>query len=106
MNNEECVYVIFEKGVAKCAIEKAFEKKIISFQKPVSCHLYPIRVTKYATFEALNYHHWEICKPALELGRKKGVPLYMFLQNPLIREYGTNWYQQLAIAAKEIRKIK
>jgi hypothetical protein len=102
VNNEECVYVIFEEGIAKCAIEKAFEAKIISFQKPISCHLYPIRTTKYSTFEALNYHKWEICKSALANGRRTGISLYVFLKEPLLREYGADWYSQLQIAAKEL----
>jgi hypothetical protein len=104
VNNEECAYAIFEKGIAKCAIEKAFEAKIITFQKPISCHLYPIRTTKYSKFEALNYHQWEICKPALEYGKKAGISLYVFLQDPLRREYGADWFHQLQLAAKEIER--
>jgi hypothetical protein len=104
VNKEECAYVVFEKGIAKCAIEKAFEAKVISFQKPISCHLYPIRTTKYSAFEALNYHKWEICKPALEYGKKTATSLYVFLKEPLLREYGADWYSQLQIAAKEFKK--
>lgn len=104
VNNEECAYAIFEDGIAKCAIEKAFEAGKISFQKPVSCHLYPIRITKYSSFDALNYHSWEICKPALKNGNHLKVSLYQFLKNPLIRQYGENWYEQLKIAAQEINK--
>jgi hypothetical protein len=106
VNGEECAYVIFEKGIAKCAIEKAYENGDISFQKPVSCHLYPIRVTKYSSFEALNYHQWDICKDALSYGEKKQVPLYVFLEAPLKREYGDDWYKQLKIAAKELLNNK
>jgi hypothetical protein len=106
VNGEECAFVIFEDGIAKCAIEKAFEAGKVSFKKPVSCHLYPIRITKYSTFEALNYHKWEICKPALALGRKMNLPLHIFLAEPLTRKYGREWYEQLKIAAEELKKQK
>jgi hypothetical protein len=102
VNNKECAYAIFEKGIAKCGIEKAFLDSRIDFQKPVSCHLYPIRVTKYSSFEALNYHQWEICQPARKLGVKKELPVYVFLKQPLVREYGEDWYKQLELAAKTI----
>jgi hypothetical protein len=104
INNKECAYVIFESGIAKCAIEKAYELKAISYQKPVSCHLYPIRITKYKDFEALNYHEWNICKPALVLGNKKNIPLNKFLANPLIRKYGEQWVEKLEIASQEVLK--
>lgn len=103
VNNKECAYAIFENGIAKCGIEKAFELKVINFRKPISCHLYPIRVTKYSSFDAINYHQWEICKPAEKLGIKKSVPLYIFLRNSLIRRYGESWYKQLEIASKEFK---
>jgi hypothetical protein len=106
INNEECAFVIFENGIAKCGIEKAYEEKIIDFQKPISCHLYPIRVTKYSSFEAINYHQWDICKHALAEGKKNNLPLYIFLKNPLCREYGAEWYLQLEIAANEYKKYK
>jgi Protein of unknown function (DUF3109) len=102
VNNKECAYAIFEKGIAKCGIEKALLDNRIDFQKPVSCHLYPIRVTKYSSFEALNYHQWEICQPARKLGVKKELPVYTFLKQPLVREYGEDWYKQLELAAKTI----
>ena len=101
-NSEDCAYTNSEKGVIYCAIEKAFANGEISFRKPVSCHLYPIRITKYDDFEAVNYHHWNICSEALKLGEKRGTPLYVFLKEALIRKYGSDWYEQLCIAAKEI----
>jgi hypothetical protein len=101
---KECAYVVFEGGVAKCSIEKAYESKVISFQKPISCHLYPIRVTKYSSFEALNFHEWSICKPALLCGEKKGIPLYIYLKTPLIRKFGEKWYEKLVIAVGEAIK--
>ena len=91
-----CVYAIYdEKGTLKCAIEQAYLDGKINFRKPISCHLYPIRITKYDAFEALNYHQWDICGDACSLGKQLGVPLYKFLKDPLIRKYGETWYAQL-----------
>jgi hypothetical protein len=104
INGEECAYVIFDGEIAKCAIEKAWEEKEIDFQKPVSCHLYPIRITKYTKFDALNYHTWDICKCAVKLGKKENLPMYIFLDTPLIRKYGSDWYQQLTVVANEYIK--
>lgn len=105
VDGKECAYVIFEKNIAKCAIEKAFEAKRINFQKPISCNLYPIRVTRYKDFDALNYHEWKICKPAIKLGEKMQTPLYLYLTQPLIRKYGEAWYDQLKIASEEVVKF-
>jgi len=98
-DGEDCVYSVNEKGVYYCAIEKAFMNGDTGFRKPVSCHLYPIRITKYKAFEAVNYHCWNICSDASEYGKKKGIPLYVFLKEPLIRKYGAEWYEQLCLAA-------
>ena len=95
IKGKECVFVYFENEVARCAIEKAFQEKVIPFPKPVSCHLYPIRVTEIASGEALNYHKWSICKKALENGRQLKLPLYQFLEEALIRKYGRSWYNKL-----------
>lgn len=102
VNDEECAYVIFdEKGITKCGIEKAYEDGAVDWQKPISCHLYPIRVTEYSTFTALNYHEWEICAPACTLGKELQVPVYKFLKTPLIRKYGEEFYETLSDAALE-----
>ncbi len=102
VNGEECAYVIFdEKGITKCGIEKAYEDGAIDWHKPISCHLYPIRVTEYSSFTALNYHEWEICSPACELGKELKVPVYKFLKAPLIRKYGEEFYETLCEAADE-----
>lgn len=96
VHGKECAYVfIDENGIAKCAIEKAFEQGLIDFKKPVSCHLYPIRITKYSNYDALNYHRWPICNCARLNGQKLGVRIYAFLKEPLIRKYGADWYEQL-----------
>lgn len=106
VNGKECAYVVFEKGVAKCAIEKAFQDGAIDFQKPVSCHLYPIRLNQYKSFVAVNYHCWEICKPALKNGSKNGTPLYQFLAAPLIRKFGQLWFEKLSYAAENMPSAK
>ena len=64
--NLECAYVLFENGITQCAFEKAYNDGVIDFKKPISCHLYPVRITKYKDYEAVNYHKWDICKPACE----------------------------------------
>lgn len=95
VNGRECAFTNFTDGIAWCAIEKAFEEKLIKFRKPVSCHLYPVRITKYKTFDAVNYHKWDICRPALVHGKRLGVPMYVFLKDALIRRYGKSWYNKL-----------
>ena len=105
VNNAECAYVIFdEKGYTKCAIEKAYEDGVIDWQKPISCHLYPIRITEYSNFSAINYHEWDICSDACTLGKELGVKVYQFLKKPLIRKYGEEFYQTLSAAAEEWEK--
>jgi hypothetical protein len=105
VNNAECAYVIFdEKGYTKCAIEKAYEDGVIDWQKPISCHLYPIRITEYSNFSAINYHEWDICSDACTLGKELGVKVYQFLKKPLIRKYGEEFYQILSEAAEEWEK--
>jgi hypothetical protein len=102
VEGKECAYVIFdEKGITKCGIEKAYEDGAVDWQKPISCHLYPIRIDEYRTFTALNYHKWEICSDACTLGRELKVPIYKFVKTPLIRKYGEEWYQTLCDAADE-----
>ena len=91
----ECAFTNFHDGIAYCSIEKAFEEGKIRFQKPVSCHLYPIRVSWLKEGEAVNYHKWEICKKALKNGSSKGVPLYVFCKEALIRRFGKEWYEEL-----------
>jgi hypothetical protein len=93
--NKECAYVIFENGITKCAIEKAYENGAINWKKPISCHLYPIRITKYPEFDVLNYDRWSICSPACSFGSELKVRVHEFLKAPLIRKYGEEWYQEL-----------
>jgi len=96
INGAECIFVVFtEDGTAACAIEKSWEAGKSRFRKPVSCHLYPVRISRYNDFDAVNYHQWHVCQPALELGKKLNVPVYKFLKDSLIRKYGEKWYAQL-----------
>ena len=101
--DQHCAFVYFdEQKVAKCSIEKAFYDGVVDFKKPISCHLYPIRVTKYKTYTAVNYHKWEVCADACVLGQQLKVPVYKFLKEPLERKFGVDWYKQLVLAANEI----
>ena len=108
VKGKHCAFVYFDnngsspliRGIAKCAIEKAYMDGKITWKKPISCHLYPVRISKYSDYDAVNYHKWEICKPACDCGSKLNVPVYKFLKEPLIRKYGENWYQQLELADK------
>ena len=95
-DNKECAYALRdEKGILKCGIEQAYLDNKVEFKKPISCHMYPIRITKYDAFDALNYDRWEICSPACELGASLNVPVYKFLKDALIRKYGEAWYAKL-----------
>lgn len=99
--NKECAYVTWENGITKCAIEKAFEAGETKWQKPLSCHLYPIRITAYPGFDMLHYDRWHICHASCSLGRELKVPVYQFLKTPLIRKYGAEWYAELEKIAAE-----
>ncbi len=102
IGGRECVYAIYDKkGVLKCGIEQAYLDGKISWKKPISCHLYPIRITSKKNFEALNYHKWHICSPACALGKELQVPVYKFLKDPLIRKYGEAWYAELEQRVEE-----
>ncbi len=95
-DGEECAFVYFdEHNIAKCAIEKAYLDGKIDWKKPISCHLYPIRISEYRDYDAVNYHSWHICKPACECGSQLDVPVFKFLKEPLIRRYGEDWYHEL-----------
>lgn len=105
VNGAECVFTYTDaSGICKCAIEKAFREGKTDFYKPISCHLYPVRLQKYNEFTAVNYHRWSVCKCARTLGGKLGVPVYQFLKEPLIRRFGADWFNQLEIADQELKK--
>ena len=96
IDGADCAYVIFdEKGVALCAIEKAYNQGKIKWKKPISCHLYPVRVKDYSEFSAVNYQEWQICDDACTLGKELRVPVYKFVKEALIRKFGQDWYDEL-----------
>ena len=107
VNNKECAYVRFdEKGTALCAIESAYRDQKIDFKKPISCALYPVRIQKLSSFEAVNYDRWDICSPACSLGKELQTPVYKFTKGPLIERFGENWYAELELVAKEYKNFK
>lgn len=107
VNGKDCVFTCYDAdGTCKCAIEKAYREGKLAFYKPISCHLYPIRVTEYDTFSAVNYNRWDICKVAELLGKREKLPVYKFLKEPLIRRFGQEWYEALETIAEEWMKHK
>lgn len=102
VENGPCAYMTIDAlGIAKCGIEQAWKAGVTDFQKPVSCHLYPVRVEKNEQlgFEALNYHEWNICSAACELGDKLQIPVYQFVKDAIVRKYGQEFYDELEGAA-------
>lgn len=104
IDGKDCAYVIFDGKTALCGIEQAYNQGIISWKKPVSCHLYPVRVKEYSSFSAVNYNRWDICSPACVLGKELEVPVYKFVKEALIRKFGAEWYEELETVAKELNK--
>lgn len=99
----ECVYTNREEdGTWSCAIEKAYREGKTKWRKPISCYLYPIRVSKTRKYEMLNFHEWEVCRPAVELGEKVGTPVYKFLKEPIIAKYGEEFYNELEQVEQEL----
>ena len=95
INDSECVFVYFDENDAKCAIEKAFLEKKIGFWKPISCHLYPIRIKKCNYYEVLNCHQWEVCSAARKHGKDLGIRLLDYLKEPLKRKFGGVWIEKM-----------
>lgn len=105
VNNKDCIFARTDhNGWCYCLIEKAYNAGKIDFKKPISCHLYPIRLTKVGEYTGLEYHRWDICHCARILGKKKHIPLYQFLKEPLIRRFGQEWYKELELTANEWKK--
>lgn len=103
----ECAYVIFDdKNTALCGIEKAYNQGLIDFKKPISCHLYPVRIQEFSEFMAVNYSHWDICDDACALGKSLGLPVYKFLKEALIRKFGETWYEELDLVATQYDRDK
>ncbi|MEJ6754946.1 MAG: DUF3109 family protein [Flavobacteriales bacterium] len=102
VNGKECVFVVFDKNnIAKCSIESAYRKKKINFNKPISCHLYPIRVKKYDSFTAINIDSWHVCKPACQCGIELNVPVFRFLKDAIVRSWGLEFFNQLDLVHNE-----
>ena len=96
VDGRDCVYTCYAPGgKCLCALEKAYREGRIPDVKPISCRLYPVRLKEYDGFTAVNFHRWKICRPAEQLGRKKGIRLYQFLREPLIARFGQKWYDEL-----------
>ena len=105
INGKECAYVVFgPNGSTQCGIENAYKAKKIDMKKPISCHLYPIRVKEYSEFKAVNYHQWKICNDACVLGESLKIPVYQFVKEALIKKFGKEWYSKLELAAQEINR--
>ena len=101
VNGRDCVFTTYAPGgVCLCAVEKAFREGKCDWRKPMSCYLYPLRLTEYPDFTAVNYHRWKICKCACTLGRKEGVRLYEFMRGPLTERFGAEWYDELKLACE------
>jgi hypothetical protein len=101
IGGKECAYSVYdEKGVLKCGFELAWKDGKSAFRKPVSCHLYPVRVKQTKINRIVNYERWHICDPACKLGQSLQVPLYVFLKEALIRKFGIDWYEELSRIAK------
>lgn len=104
-----CAYMTYDAlGIAQCGIEMAWRAGAIDFQKPISCHLYPVRVEKFENFdsEALNYDRWDICSAACTLGKKEQVPVYQFVKAAIVRKYGQEFYDELDGAAQFLKSQK
>lgn len=99
INNTDCVFVYWDGDIAKCAIEKAYFLGMTKFRKPLSCHLYPIRVSKFG-MNYLYYSQIEECDPARKKGTQENIPLYVSLKDALIRAYGKDWYEIFASYCK------
>ncbi|MDR1757530.1 MAG: DUF3109 family protein [Bacteroidales bacterium] len=107
LEDEACAYICYSKdGIAQCAIEKAYRLGKIHFPKPLSCHLYPIRVKSLPDYDALNMHHWFVCQSACQKGEQLHLPLYKFLKEPLSRAYGQAWYESLEKTIKQEKEKK
>lgn len=106
VNDAECAYAYTENGVTLCAIEKAWQEGRTPFRKPISCHLYPIRLMRFSNGTiGLNYHRWSVCAPARRCGARLGIPVYKALREPIIRRFGPEFYQALE-AAEALLKNK
>jgi hypothetical protein len=107
VNGQECAFVYFDdKGITKCAIEEAHSRGLTDLKKPISCHLYPIRVMNFHESKALTYNEWDICAPACACGEQLNVPVYRFLKEPIIRAFGEEFFEEMDVVAKAFNERK
>ena len=105
VNDKDCIFARTDhNGWCYCLIEKAYNAGKIGFKKPISCHLYPIRLTRVGDMTGVEYHRWDICHCARQLGKKLHTPLYQFLREPLVRRFGEAWFDELELTATEWKK--
>lgn len=101
IDGKNCVFTCYAAGgKCLCAIERAYREGRCDFRKPISCYLYPLRLTEYPTFTAVNYHRWKICRSAEQNGKELRIRLYQFMKEPLIERFGQEWYDELAEACE------
>ena len=111
VRGRECVFVVYDRfggrEVAKCALQEAFWEGKLGFEKPVSCHLYPIRVERYGegaeAVEVLNYERIDLCRPAVPHGERTDTQLADFLERPLTRKYGADWFARFRETLRQRR---
>ncbi|MGA9271228.1 MAG: DUF3109 family protein [Lutimonas sp.] len=104
IHGNECAYLVYdERNRALCGIEQAFNDGAVEFKKPISCHLYPVRIRQYSEFAAVNYHKWEICDDACTLGKELKVPIFKFVKEALSRKFGEKWYRELEEVARKMK---
>ncbi len=106
VDGRECAYTVFEEGIARCALEKAFDEGMISIRKPVSCHIYPVRIRKYNAFKAVYYDRWAICDPARDYGKEKNIRVFRFVREGIERKFGKEFYKQLEVLASQTDQQK
>ena len=104
IDEKDCAYVIYDGKTALCGIEQAYNQGVVNWKKPVSCHLYPVRVKDFTEFAAVNYDKWDICDDACSLGKELEVPVYKFVKEALIRRFGEDWYAELEKVAQELKQ--
>ncbi|WP_018462697.1 DUF3109 family protein [Segatella paludivivens] len=106
VNGKDCVFTCYENGCCLCALERAYRAKKTDFVKPISCALYPIRVKAFNndTF-GINYNRWDVCKDAVIKGKELNLPVYKFLEGPLTRRFGVEWYKELCEVAEQLKKM-
>lgn len=102
VGDRDCIFTTYAPGgKCLCALEAASRRGELPQLKPMSCHLYPARLKQYAGFTAVNYHRWKICRSAVACGRSRGVRVYEFLKEPLVRRFGQEWWDELDFTARE-----